>query len=291
MAFWTRALGVAAALWLGLGLMTPSRAETAAPPAEAQAERRVLIIGDSLGDGIWAGLHRFQGRGSGWRFIQKSKVATGLTRNDYYDWPAELATMLHGARYDAAVAVFGANDRQPIKQDSVWHQVGSDGWKQVYGDRIDAILQTLERHDVPVVWVGLPACESPRFDRDAQMINAVADARIAAAGETFLDLRPLTLLDGAYSAYLIDSDGRKRLMRSEDGVHFTMRGYLRIAAPVFDALSAIAGDGSTAAPAETAAPVRAMRRFGPAEACAVPARTEAAPGAAAAITPAAAPGN
>ena len=41
-------------------------------------------------------------------------MASGLTRPDYYDWPAALAADLEATDPEVVVAVFGVNDAQGI---------------------------------------------------------------------------------------------------------------------------------------------------------------------------------
>jgi hypothetical protein len=66
---------------------------------------------------------------------------------------------------------------------------------------------------------------------------------MAALGVPFIDTESLTRDEaGEYDAYLPEAGtGRRRLMRLNDGIHMTMAGYTRIAAPVAERLKRDAG--------------------------------------------------
>ncbi|HET7211227.1 MAG TPA: hypothetical protein VFI85_05715, partial [Methyloceanibacter sp.] len=55
---------------------------------------RVVVLGDSLGEGLWAGLYRAFEEDKNLEFIQHSKPNTGFARAGSYDWNEELAKLL-----------------------------------------------------------------------------------------------------------------------------------------------------------------------------------------------------
>src|SRR3990170_4135216 len=93
---------------------------------------RVVVLGDSLGDGLWSGLYRAFEDDATLEFIQKSKASTGFTRTDTYDWNAQLAELLKNDTYQIAVVIFGAEAR-PIRSGKDWLKVGTPGWEEIYG--------------------------------------------------------------------------------------------------------------------------------------------------------------
>jgi len=86
---------------------------------------RVVVLGDSLGDGLWSGLYRAFEEDATLEFMQRAKPSTGFARTDSYDWNAEVADLLKTETYQIAVIMFGANDTQPIKSGKDWLKVGS----------------------------------------------------------------------------------------------------------------------------------------------------------------------
>jgi hypothetical protein len=111
---------------------------------------RVLVVGDSLGDGLWSGLYRAFEDDATLEFIQRAKNSTGFARPDSYDWNNELTDILKQDTYQIAVIMFGDNDAQPIKSGKDWLKVGSEGWREIYGQRVEAFIKKLRAANIAV---------------------------------------------------------------------------------------------------------------------------------------------
>ncbi len=227
---------------------TPAQAVVAAAPPPAQllhvsAGRPVVIgvFGDSLGDGLWAGLYRQLRDGKSYEVVKFSRAATGLARYDYVNLQEQAADQLSGRHIDVAVIMVGANDEQGIIEGGGVDGFATQRWRQIYTGRIDALVNLLKSKGVAVYWVGLPRMRRELFDQRAQFLNALYAARAQALGVPFIPTVPVTVDgQGGYDDYLNDA-GRPRLMRAKDGVHMTMAGYLRIAQPVSTVIRADVG--------------------------------------------------
>lgn len=196
----------------------------------------VHVFGDSLGDGIWAGLYRKLPKADGYRVTKHSRVSTGLVRKDFYNWSKAVRQIVAKHRVDVAVVMIGTNDRQTIVEGGR-HALRSARWEEIYKSRIDDMIQVLKDEGAEVYWVELPAMRSPRFGRDMRYFNTLFEERAAANGITYVPTWERTLGgNGQYSAYGTDDTGRKRLMRTNDGIHFTMRGYIQLASFVTSAM-------------------------------------------------------
>jgi len=197
------------------------------------------VFGDSLGDGLWAGLSQ-QLRG-GYQVVRFSRAATGLVRYDYVNVEDQAGRQLAGRRIDIAVVMVGANDEQGMLKGRQILAFDTPPWRAVYAGRIDSLVALLRQHAGAVYWVGLPKMRNPAYDDKAQRLNALYEARARALGVPFVSTIPATADgQGRYSDYLADGD-RPRLMRARDGIHMTMAGYLRLAAPVADRIRADTG--------------------------------------------------
>ncbi len=222
---------------------SPAAPELAAaappPPPPVQAlpvsAGRPLVIGvfgDSLGDGLWAGLYRQLRDGKTFEVVKFSRAATGLARYDYVNVQERAAEQLADRHVDIAVVMVGANDEQGIIEGGGVDTPFGPRWRQVYSGRIDALVGLLRSRGAAVYWVGLPRMRREAFDQKAQQLNAIYAGRARALGVPFIPTVPVTVdAQGGYDDYLFEG-GRPRLMRAKDGVHMTMAGYLRIAAPV-----------------------------------------------------------
>ncbi len=216
----------------------------AAASAQARADNpepvTVGVFGDSLADGLWTGLYRaFRSDPRVAEVDQLSQVSTGVS-NWRYVHVGE-ATRAQLATRDIAVAVvmFGANDIQGLVHQGRVHPFRTEGWERVYRARVREIVRTLQDHGALVYWVGLPRMRSERYDANTVFLNRLHREEAEALGAAFIATRAITSApDGSYAAYLSDASGRARLMRADDGVHFTLRGYQRLAAPVAGAIEA-----------------------------------------------------
>jgi hypothetical protein len=191
---------------------------------------RVLVVGDSLGDGLWSGLYRAFEDDATLEFIQRAKNSTGFARPDSYDWNNELTDILKQDTYQIAVIMFGDNDAQPIKSGKDWLKVGSDAWREVYGKRVEAFIKKLRAANIAVYWVGLPIMRSENQNADAEALNDVYREKAFINGAKFIETwNGFTDESGRFSAYGPDMTGQVKRLRADDGIHFTMRGYLKLA--------------------------------------------------------------
>ncbi len=191
---------------------------------------RVLVVGDSLGDGLWSGLYRAFEDDATLEFIQHAKASTGFSRPDSYDWNAQLADILKENTYQIAIIMFGASDAQAIKSGKDYLKVGSEGWHEVYGQRAEAFIKKLRAANIAVYWVGLPIMRSEGQNADAEALNDVFREKAFINGAKFIETwNGFTDESGRFSAYGPDMTGQVKRLRADDGIHFTMRGYLKLA--------------------------------------------------------------
>ncbi|NBB53228.1 DUF459 domain-containing protein [Rhizobium sp. CRIBSB] len=216
---------------------------------------RIGVFGDSMADGLWAGLYRDLRGLDGVSVTKFSEVSTGLSRYDYVDIQAKTTRQIDEQAVDVAVILFGTNDAQGISIDGQVHAFGTEGWKAAYARRVDNLVALLRERGATVYWVGLPRMKRADFDDRMALINGVVEARMRALGVPYLESVSLTSnADGDYEAYLSAADGRRQLMRANDGIHMSMAGYLRMSAPVADRIKRDAGlDQPVARPAPTPA--------------------------------------
>ena len=191
---------------------------------------RVVVLGDSLGDGLWSGLYRTFEDDTNLEIVKRSKVSTGFVRTDYYDWNGALGDILKSETYQIAVVMFGANDDQAIRDGKEWVKPGTDRWTELYGQRVEAFIKKLRAANIAVYWVGLPVMRSPDQATDAEAMNEIFREKAFINGAKFIDTwSGFTDEAGRYSAYGPDMSGQVRRLRADDGIHFTMRGYLKLA--------------------------------------------------------------
>jgi hypothetical protein len=107
---------------------------------------------------------------------------------------------------------------------------GTDEWDELYGQRVEAFIKKLRAKKLAVYWVGLPIMRSPDESDEAEDLNEVYREKSFINGAKFIDTwSGFTDESGRYSAFGPDMSGQVRRLRADDGMHFTSRGYLKLA--------------------------------------------------------------
>ncbi len=191
---------------------------------------RLYVFGDSLGDGIWAGLYRAFQRDGNIDVVKKSRVSTGFVRVDYFNWNTALSAIVKRERFHIAVVMVGANDMQPMRVKRKWLKVGTEGWRDLYATRIDAFIKQLKETHAAVYWVGLPVMRSKKHNAHMQVMNEIFREKAFINRIKFIDTwNGFADQFGRYSAFGPDLSGQVRRLRAGDGVHFTIQGYRKLA--------------------------------------------------------------
>ena len=213
------------------------------PPSQRQPTSadplRVYFGGDSVAQAVSESFRRLA---TDSRVISSSidfRFSTGLSRPDYFDWPARVRKVLRRVpEPEAIVLMFGANDVQPIMTPSGPAGTGSAAWLAEYRRRVASMMQLLTSSGIPVYWLGQPLMRSDLFTKRINELDDIYASEAARhVGVTFIDTRPaLSDSHGRYAAYLPDSSGRPVLIRAPDGVHLTDAGGARVARVLMVAL-------------------------------------------------------
>ncbi|EEO24325.2 hypothetical protein HRAG_01382 [Helicobacter bilis ATCC 43879] len=192
-------------------------------------QTRFLLIGDSLMQGIGMVLPRMLQQ-HGFRTKNLAKQSTGLTYPSFFNW--ERATMQAFQQYkDIGVLVvcLGANDPWNMPK----MRFGTESWEEVYKNRIQAIINIAKSHGTQVVWYAVPMTKNETLNKKLAYLNTLYYQVVSANGGIFLTADAI-LHNGKFSAYIKDSSGRSRLVRAQDGIHFTPYGSRLLAKTLID---------------------------------------------------------
>ena len=164
--------------------------------------------------------------------------ATGLTRPDFYDWPAAFADDMENHRPEVAFILFGGNDSQGIigADGRTYPGPGDAGWRVEYARRVGQVMDVLRADDRVVYWVGLPPMRDDGFDRRAGVMNAIYEEEASTRPwMTYLDTHEIFGdEDGDYVERKVDASGALVDLRQEDGVHLSQPGATRLARVMLD---------------------------------------------------------
>jgi hypothetical protein len=163
------------------------------------------------------------------------QISTGLSRPDYFDWPAHLAQDMAASNPEVVVFLAGANDDQPLETPGGGvADFGTPAWVAEYGRRAGALMDEVRHQGRTLVWIGLPVMRAPDFAARMEVIDDAGRRQAERrTGVLYLDSRPLFAgPGGGYAAYLPDDSGALTLMRAPDGVHLSPQGGMRLAEAV-----------------------------------------------------------
>lgn len=195
---------------------------------------RVVVVGDSLASGLGTYLERVL-KPSLVRVSRQGRISTGLSRPDYFDWPAAMAQIADRFRPDLVVVMLGENDNQGLRTPGGREEtpIGTFGWPQAYEERVVDFMRVATSRGARVVWVGLPVVrDTGRRELIARQNEIFARAADEVKRVAFLDAWDLySTPDGGYTAYM-RIDGSVVQIRESDGVHFNSTGYTMLAEDV-----------------------------------------------------------
>lgn len=205
--------------------------------AQAREQYDIYVFGDTLADGLSAGLARLLAGNEKVKVHQRSRAGTGLARPDRYNWNQAIASLIQGKRVDIAIVFIGANDTHSVTTLQGQYRIGSAEWRKAYTAYVDQFVLQLKEHGTAVYWIGLPVMWRPDYDEAVRLVSEIHRERVLAAGMKFLNIRG-TFADqqGKFTRMGFDLQGQFRRLRSKDGVHFLRFGNDKLAALVYQAI-------------------------------------------------------
>lgn len=198
---------------------------------------RVYVGGDSLSQGVGTSLSRVASAFGTMKVLEHGVISSGLTRPDYYDWPAELGRALASGQPEAYVLMFGANDPQTIETPTGNVNVGDPRWEEAYRARVALVMGALSATR-PVIWIGLPAVGRNDLEPQMQLLTRIYSEEAAQFPNVrYIDVR--AMIGPVYTPYIDDGNGKQVLVRAQDKVHFTPAGYDMLAKAAADQITAL----------------------------------------------------
>jgi len=213
---------------LKAGAAAAAEAEKAAPKKHRPQTIRLFVVGDSLADGLWAGLYRHFIREPRIKVIRETLNSSGFTA---YDWQSRLEKLLRTGKVDIIVAQMGTNDHQRlIRRKRPLPSFKSPEWMEAYRGRVEQFMMAMKDAKVAAFWVGLPVMRKKQFNADSQMLNDIYRSVAQKLDVPFVSTWSVTSGPaGEFVAFFRDESGRRRRLRADDGIHFTEKGYDRVA--------------------------------------------------------------
>jgi len=216
----------------------PPTTTTSAPRAPTAEEPLVLWVGgDSMAQVFGESLVRLGSETGVISPVLNYQISTGLTRPDFFNWPARLTDVISNDDPDVMVVIFGANDAQGMELSNGVFQPFDDEWVSEYAQRVATAMDIITADsDRIVIWVGQPIMRSGSFDRRMNRLNEIYISQASVRDQIlYLDTRSMFAgSNGEYEAFLPALDGETRNLRQQDGTHLSRAGGDLLADAVLD---------------------------------------------------------
>lgn len=197
--------------------------------AASERPLRIGIIGDSLATDLWFGVSRVLRDNKRIEVVRFARAATGLVRDDVYDWYEALRGFLSKTRLDVVAVMIGGNDRQSVYVDGRRLERFSPDWMNYYAQRVSRFMNIVAASGADVHWIGLPPVRSAQMTRDYARLNEVYRAQAAKHGFSYVSVwETFAGADGNFSSFGRTVGGERRRLRMRDGLHFSTEGQTRL---------------------------------------------------------------
>ncbi|ANN57022.1 hypothetical protein A9174_09735 [Mesorhizobium loti NZP2037] len=237
--------------------------EPQTPIAEKAPDARiVLVVGDFMASGLAEGLDIAFADNPAIRIVARSNGSSGFVRDDFYNWPEQIKSLIETEKPTAVVVMLGSNDRQQMKVGDVREQPRSENWTKEYERRTDELGKAIATAKVPFLWVGMPAFRVPKMTSDMLAFNDIYHQAAENHGGEFVDVWDgFVDENGAFVTNGPDMNGQPVRLRADDGINVSKAGKRKLAFYTEKPLMKILGlatPGSVApATAPAGAPVEA----------------------------------
>lgn len=240
------------------------------PPAEPETPivekapdaRVVLVVGDFMASGLGEGLDTAFAENPAVRIVVRGNGSSGFVRDDFYNWPEQIKSLIENEKPAAVVVMLGSNDRQQMKVGDVREQPRSENWTKEYESRTDAFGKAIAETKVPFLWVGMPAFRLPKMTSDMLAFNDIYHSTAQKHGGEFVDVWDgFVDENGAFATSGPDINGQAVRLRSDDGINVSKAGKRKLAfyteKPLAKILGLAAPGSVTTVSAPAGAPVEA----------------------------------
>ena len=214
------------------------------PAEKLLTAKKILVIGDFLASGAAAGLATTFEQSPGVTVIDASNGSSGLVRDDFYNWPNEISTLITVQQPSIVVVMIGANDRQQLLISGKREDVRSPLWLSDYRARVQALASAVTSRNIPVVWIGQVPFRSSSMTADMLALNDIFRETTdnGKPGSAYVDVwEGFVDETGKFMERGPDINGQNVALRSGQ-VNVTKAGYRKIAFYAERVLNRLLGD-------------------------------------------------
>lgn len=209
--------------------------KAALPPPKPKIEKapgatRLAVFGDSMATDVGNALERYYAEDPNLAVIVQGVGSSSFVRPDFFDWPTKIDEQIAANTFDIAVFIIGINDRQKMRLNDQSYGSLTPEWTTEYSARVANVVRALRAANKPVLWIGLPPMEAPKFGKAMIQVNEIQRLAAFSGGAEFLDIyEKFATEEGAYTSRGPDLNGNQVRMRKDDGIHFSSAGADKLA--------------------------------------------------------------
>ena len=204
---------------------------------------KVVVAGDSTAIGVGDRLKVAVDDDPTLAVDVQGKVATGLTRSDYFNWGGRTKELLSTLQPDVLLFMVGANDSQSVlaPDGTVVATYGTPEWIEAYRRQVAGIMDLAHEGSRRVFWVGQPKVGNTKVNATLEKVNAIIEEEASSRPwVSYFDLATVVAgKDGSFSEYVTFPDGQTVHCFAGDGVHLSMQCLDRSMSQLVPALQAL----------------------------------------------------
>ncbi|MEO1264179.1 MAG: GDSL-type esterase/lipase family protein, partial [Pseudomonadota bacterium] len=226
---WSRGVAIAAAVAVGAPATTaaaqsspddlPSKSYiTPFPQGDIY---RVRVFGDSWADGLLPSIKQVSGEDARMRIDAKVSKLNAVVTTRWARDVAAIADAPKSDRYNIAIVMVGAYDRQSLRRAGQRRvKLGDPAWSEGYRARIGQLMQAFRKRKVAVYWISQPPAQGGNRSRHAALINELIREAALRYRVKMIDIyESFEAEGGGFAAYGPDVEGKVRRLRWKDGLH------------------------------------------------------------------------
>jgi hypothetical protein len=170
--------------------------------------------------------------------VKFARYSSGLSRPDFYNWPAKANEIFSRDKYDVVIAMLGMNDAQDFKDNGKRCIYGSQVWFDVYRRRSVEFFTILAKNSKKVFWIGAPPMKAAVYNTKMQKLAEIHKAASDQIRKVdFVNTVPIYGdARGKYQEYM-KINGKLVKVRGKDGCHWTIQGAELVSREILDRIS------------------------------------------------------
>jgi len=223
----------------------PQAAPSVAEVEKSEDARKVLVLGDFVAGGLSEGLDVAFAENPDIFVASRTNGSSGLVRDDFFDWPGNIAEFLEEEEPDIVILMIGANDRQQMIVDGRREEPRSEAWMSEYETRIRKLATAVREHETHLVWVGMVPFRFRSMTSDMIAFNDLYRRVTEEVGGEYVDVwGGFVDEDGNFASHGPDMNGQPAQLRAGDGINITRAGKRKLAFFLEKPLNRLLADGA-----------------------------------------------